>query len=756
MKLEAGMKLGRYEVVEPLGAGGMGEVYRARDPRLDRDVALKVLARPLVGNPQALARFQREARAVAALSHPNVLTIHDTGSAGDVAYLVTEYLVGRTLRDGLGEGGLALATLVPIAVAVVEGLVAAHAKGIVHRDIKPENVFLTADGGVKILDFGLARLRSDDLAERTAPSDGTRTLETSAGALLGTVDYMSPEQVRGQQVDFRSDLFSFGCVLFEMADGRRPFARGTMPDTMAAILNESLPPLPGVPDALNTIVARCTAKQPGDRFGTTADLAAALKALQPSGAGPGASGEQAAPQDQGIRSLAVLPLVNMSGNPEQEFFADGMTEALIADLAQIGSLRLISRTSVMRYKNTDKPLPEIARELDVDALLEGSVIRAGDRVRVTAQLIDAGDTHLWGGRYDHDARDVLALQSEVARAVAREIEAVVTPLERARLERATSIDPAAHEAYLMGRHQWNKRTEQGFVGSIRSFNRAIDLNPDYALAHAGLADTYALMGNFGLRAPKDVYPLARRAAERALELDGRLAAAHASLAFVLSNFEWDFAGAEAEYREAIELNPSYATAHHWYAYHLTAMGRHDEAIPEIQMARRLDPLSSIINGFAGWLLYLARRYDEARTELRRADEIDPQFGSLSYFMGVTLEAEGRYAEAATMLERSAGQDDTPERLAAIAHAHARAGHEAEARRVLAELERRSGERYVSAFDLGLVHLGLGETDRAFEFFDRAVDERAYWLVLAGVDPRLDPLRDDGRFKALLERVGLVG
>ncbi|HZI67478.1 MAG TPA: serine/threonine-protein kinase, partial [Thermoanaerobaculia bacterium] len=531
MSLAPGTRLGAYEIVSRIGAGGMGEVYRARDSRLDRDVAVKVLSDAVVRDPGALARFEREAKSVAALSHPNILAIHDVGSVGGVSFAVMELLEGESLADTVAHAKLPWRKAASVGIEIAEGLFAAHSKGIVHRDLKPANVFLTSDGRVKILDFGIARVGSLPSAGETSVAT---VAETSPGTVLGTVGYMSPEQVRGTPADARSDVFSLGCVLYEMVTGRRAFARDTAAETLTAILREDPEPLSAtegaVPVELDRIVGHCLEKNPAERFQSARDVAFNLRAaltdsaatrsspigtrpprrrgvwlgggvallvlivgglvlLQRRGARPGAPGDPATSAPARIASLAVLPLQNLSGDPEQEYFADGMTEALITDLAKIEALRVISRTSVMQYKGVKKPLPEIAKELGVDGIVEGSVQRAGDRVRITAQLIEAAsDRHLWAQSYERDSRDVFALQSDVAQAIAREIRVTVSPEEKTRLATSRPVNPAAHEAYLKGRYWQLRFNEEGFRKASELYDRAVALDPGYALAWAGIAE----------------------------------------------------------------------------------------------------------------------------------------------------------------------------------------------------------------------------------------------------------------------------
>jgi eukaryotic-like serine/threonine-protein kinase len=786
MAIATGTRLGPYQILSWLGAGGMGEVYRAQDSHLDREVAIKILPAHLADNPEALSRFEREAKAVAALSHPNILSIHDFTSDHGVHFVVMELLAGETLRSRLQRSALAWRRVVEIGVAIADGLAAAHSKGIIHRDLKPENIFLTSDGQVKILDFGLARI-----TRRTPPQELTSAptiAATEPGTVMGTVGYMSPEQVKGEEAAAPSDIFSYGCMLYEMTTGRRAFGRESAPETMAAILKDE-PPAPtdsgtSIPPELERVITHCLEKNPQERFQSARDLAFALRAIsdadravKPSVALPSlrrrlflaavvvallsalvfvfAWRRASTPMRSPITSLAVLPLENLSRDSEQDYFADGMTEALITDLSKIGALRVISRTSVMQYRGVKKPLREIARELNVDAIVEGSVMRAGERVRITAQLIEAAsDRHLWAESYEGDLRDVLSLQSEVARAVAREIRIKVTQEERSRLERTRLVNPEAHEAFLKGRFHWNKRTLDGLNTSIEYFKRAIEIDPANAAAYCGLADAYGILGNNQFLPARDSYPHAKAAALSAVQIDDSLAEAHASLAFLMMNYDWNWAGAEREFQRAFELNPNYATAHQWYAFYLVGMGRYADAVVEINRARQLDPLSPRINSNVGLIFYYARDYDQAVRELQKAIELDP-VGS-RWFLGWAYGQKRMYKEAiALSVERNQLLQGTGTSLADLAYAYAAAAKQAEARQTLEKIRKQSRETYIPPDAIALVHVALGEKEQALALLEKGFAERNvlfYWLK---ADPRFDPLRSEPRFQELLRRMGLA-
>jgi eukaryotic-like serine/threonine-protein kinase len=787
MRLSPGTRLGQYEIIAPIGAGGMGEVYRAKDTNLGRPVAIKALPEHLAMDGQYLARFEREAKTVAALSHPNILAIYDFGTDQGVVYTVTELLEGETLRGRLQRSTVPWRKAVEIGAAVSEGLAAAHSIGIVHRDIKPENIFLTADSRVKILDFGLAKWKSTASSDDEAPA----LTETASGTILGTAAYMSPEQVRGEPVQAPSDIFSLGCVLYEMIDGQRAFARPTGAETLAAILRDDPPPFKdgGQPPELDRIILRCLEKNAAARSQSALDLSFALKDLLLSsgsskpqvraptfpakrlamiagavlvtllavvlfywgawhGRGSGASNFPR------IESVAVLPLGNLSGAQDQEYFADGMTESLISSLAQIRALKVISRTSIMRFKGTTKPLPEIAHELGVDAVVEGSVQRSGGRVRITAQLIHgATDRHLWAKEYEGDMSDVLRLESEVARAIANEIRIQVTPEERGRLGAVRAVNPQAHEAYLLGRyHRW-KLNEQDLRQAIEHFERAIQLDPSYAAAYAGLSDAWSERGIWGAMSFQEVKPHARAAAIKAVELDQNLSEAHSSLAHVKYAFDWDWAGGENEFRRALELDRSNLEAHHYYAIMLMALGRFPESLAEIGRAQDIDPLSSTIQSSFGRILYRARSYDAAISHLRRAIELDADnFGAYGR-LGDVYEQLGRLPEAIAMQKKAMTlRGEGAFHGARLGRLYALMGRRRDALNVIESSKAgQGGVRYAS--EIALTYAALGDKDRAFAWLEKAVERRDLVIFLKQ-DPKFDSLRSDPRFDELFRRVGL--
>jgi serine/threonine protein kinase/Flp pilus assembly protein TadD len=761
-RLEKGTRLGDYEIQSLLGAGGMGEVYRARDLRLRREVAVKVLPSLVSSDPERVRRFEQEATAAAALNHPNILAVHQLGTYAGTPYLVSELLEGETLGEQISRGRIAPRRAIDYGVQIAHGLAAAHEKGIVHRDLKPDNLFLTKDGHVKILDFGLAKLTQPQPdSAHSAPTMGG---ETEPGLIMGTVGYMSPEQVRGQAADHRADIFALGAILYEMLTGKRAFQKPTSPETMSAILNEDPREMSqivsNIPPALERIVHRCLEKAPDRRFQSTTDLTFALEALSDSGAIRGkALGNRSglswnwisastialalvavvgmvfafssatvsgwrdrllrwssAGNGTEIHSLAVLPLQNLSGDPSQEYFADGMTEELTANLGQIRALRVISRTSAMHYKNNPKTLPQIARELHVDAVVEGSVEREGNQVRITAQLIDAStDRHLWAKTYDGASQSVLTLQGEVAQAIASEIRIKLTAQEQTQLASARLVNPQAHELYLRGIYELRKRTHEGIEAAIQNFQQALVVDPNEALAYAGLADAYYDQSTW-LRAPLEVMPKAKSAAVRAIELDDSLAEAHAALGYVKLNFDWDWPGAEREFQRAIQLNPNLPRAHVGYAQYLLSVRRAEEASVQFDRADAIDPLQGQSHMGRPYLLFNARRYPEAIQAAKKSGD-DP-------VSAMSFAELGHREDALAAADRAVKTARHPVVLAQIASAYALAGNKTKAATMLAGIEAQARDRYVCGFNVACVYAAIGDKEEAFSWLEKAYRDRS--------------------------------
>ncbi len=747
--------LSHYRLIEPIGAGAMGMIYRARDTRLERDVALKVLPAGLLADPVARRRFRAEALALSQLNHPNVATVFDFDSQEGVDFLVMELIPGRTLAELLEQGPVPASELLPLALQLAEGLAAAHERGVVHRDLKPANILVTPEGRLKILDFGLAR--------HTADAENAPTVTSvQVGTIVGTMAYMAPEVLAGTQADARADVFASGIVLYQMATGRHPFPADTPSAVVHAILNrEPDPPsaaTPGLPAGLEAVIASAMRRDPAERPASGGDLLAALKAIASGTVAPIPARRRAPARAARtrIRSLAVLPLDNLSGDPSQDFFADGMTEALIASLARIDGLRVISRTSAMRFKGVRRPLPEIAAELGVDAVIEGSVARSGERVRITAELIHAAsDTHLWGESFDRDLSDVLTLQSEAARAIADQIRIKLSPKSRARLAESRRVDPAAYEAFLQGRYHANRRTEESLRRGREHFNDAIARDPSYALAHVGLADVYNLLGYISGQAPGVVFPRAKAAARYALELEPQLGEAHISLAYVHLYYDWDWAASDREFLRGIELNPSYPQSHLWYANLLAARRRFEEALTQGGRCLELDPLSPIANLSQGWVRYFMHDYEQSAADLEKGRDVDPTFSPSRLFLGWTYLQMGRHADAVGEFEAAAQHAaHTPTTVLTLAHAAALGGDPARARSLYDEVLAQERERYVPSYLAAMVCEALGERERAWDWLERAVADRSHWLVFMDVEPRFDPFRSDSRWEWMRRAVGV--
>jgi len=787
-----GETLGHYRIVEKIGAGGMGVVYRARDERLERDVALKILPAGLLSDVNARKRFRKEALALAKLNHPNIGVVYDFDTQEGVDFLVMEYIAGAALAEKLAGRSLSVKEVITLGAQMAAALEEAHDHGVVHRDLKPGNILVTPKGQAKVLDFGLAQLLQP-ASETTSTTD----VLADTAAVAGTLPYMAPEQLRGEAADVRTDLYALGVVLYEMATGRRPFG-AALPTALAADIQHKVPASPGrlnpeLPSELERIILKCLEKDPENRYQSARELAIDLRRLAaPSATGiaetptprrriglrrPVLSGSLAVvvllvvlaglnvggwrerlrgrPATPRIESIAVLPLENLSRDPEQEYFADGMTEELITELAKIGALRVISRTSVMRYKGTSKALPEIARELNVDAVVEGSVQRSGNRVRINTQLINAPmDKHLWAESYERDMGDVLALQGEVARAIAKEIKVKLTPQEQARLASARSVNPEAHELYLKGRYYWNKRTLESFQKAIEYFQKALEKDPKYGLAYAGLADCYAKAAPVNLAglSLKEAQEKARAAAMKALELDNSLAEAHTSLGVVLRN-DWDLTGSERELKRAIELNPSYAWARENYADYLIVERRLQEGIAEAQHALELDPVSLDANKDLGWIFYIARQYDQALGQLQKTLEMDPNFVFTHFWLGFVYERKGMFDQAISEFQKAVSlTSGDPEMTLLLARAFAVSGDKLQARKLLKTALGSGRRMHLSPVWIAVTYESLGERDEAFKWLTKGYEERSDDMLYLKVEPVFVSLRFDPRFAELLRRV----
>ena len=748
MTLSAGMRLGPYEILSPLGAGGMGEVYRARDTRLGREVAVKVLPQFSAGSPEALARFEREARAVAALSHPHILAIHDFGRDGDVSYAVMELLEGESLRERLDASAIPPRKAVDYAQQIARGLAAAHDRGIVHRDLKPDNVFLTRDGLVKILDFGLAR----PAGEAASSGSGPQSL-TASGTVVGTPGYMSPEQIRGKPVDQRSDLFALGAILYEMLTGLRAFHRENPVETMMSVLQDdpSLAAGRGVPAELAPIVTHCLEKSPEDRFQSARDFAFALRVGEREDSGPRSpTFGTARPPEAGEASIAVLPFRNRSASADAEYFSDGMTEEIINALAGIDALRVAARTSAFAFKGKDTDVRQIGRDLGVRTVLEGSVRQSGQRLRVTAQLIDVSNGyHLWSERYDREMQDVFAVQDEIALAIAAALKVRLLPAQEGSLVSPGTRDIEAYNLYLKGRYFFNQRASKK---AIAEFEAAIARDPQFAAAYTGVADAYGTFGFYGGISTLEASAKARAAARKAQELEPDSAEVHLALGIFDHYYGWDMEREERHLRRSIELAPRAAAGYSWLACQLSAVFRTDEALELGRRSVNLEPLSANVHVNAAWPHYFAGRYGEAVAGFRKAVDVDPAGVYGLFALGMACQADGRHEEATAVFEKLVvlTSREMPWALALYGGSLAAAGRRAGAQELLAELERLSRREYVPPLHVALVHVQLGDTESALALLGMALKERnAFFWGLARSSPIFELLRPDGRFQQIL-------
>jgi eukaryotic-like serine/threonine-protein kinase len=747
MPLSPGTRLAQYEVTGTLGSGGMGEVYRARDLRLAREVAIKVMADHIAADPLMRQRFETEARAVAALSHPSIMSIHELGVLNGVPFAVMELLEGETLRARVQRGALPWRDAVAIAGAVAEGMAAAHVKGIIHRDLKPENVFLTTDGTVKILDFGLALHRSS--------ADLPTGFQTVAGTVLGTFGYMSPEQVTGDRIDGRTDIFAAGCVLYEMLTGQRLFTGGTPQEVIANVVSGARPTLTALdavaPAELRAIVSRCVDRDPERRFASASDLGMALRSLLTvSSARPSPS---RASKARG-KSLAILPFVNSSGDPEIEYLIDGITESIINSLSQLSGLRVVPRSLVFRYKGVQSDPSTIGLALNARTVLMGHVVRQGEVLNIQAELVDTvTEAQLWGERFRQKTSDLLALQEEIAWQISEALRLKLTGAQKKKIRKRVTVNPDAYQEYLRGRHYWHGWSPEGFQRAIEHFERALEHDPTYALAYAGLGNAFGASAYYGLMNPEDGFPRARAAALRALEMDPDLSDAHVTLGLERLFFGWDWPAAEASLGRALELDPDSAIAHSVQALFWMTCGRFEEALAASRRGRALDPLSPFISMGPAWACHFAGRAEDTVRESLAVLAAKPGLEEAGNVLITEYESLGRFLEAAELISRQRCwglQLDG----AALRDAYARAGEEGYWRERLAQMERAGDVPAAARLAFAVVHTHLQQFDEAGDQLERMIEGHAGGCVFIGVDPTLIRMRGMPRYDAAVKRVGV--
>ena len=816
MTVVAGTKFDRYEIISPLGAGGMGQVYLARDMRLERKVALKLLLDERAKDDQRLLRFEQEARAASALNHPNIITIYEIGDFDSTHFIATEFIEGMTLRKILADGKMPTIASLDVAIQIASALSAAHDAGIIHRDIKPENVMLRRDGIVKVLDFGLAKLTEEGQGDKETRGQAEyTTLATDPGTVMGTATYMAPEQARGLRVDARVDIFSLGVMLYEMVTGRPPFDGATPIDVMTQVLERDPRPLTsfshGLPFELQRIVGKAMRKDREERYQTIKDLLLDLKSLKReleatttstySTNVDSASGSKLALaptvptsepmvvrvtssaeyivneikthkfgiitaltamliitvatlsffayRNHTIESIAVLPFITQNEDPkgasDTETLGDAVTDSIINNLSQLSSLDVRPRGAVLRYKGREVDPQEVLRDLDVHGVLTGRIRQRGDNLEVSVSLVDARENrNLWGETYTRKISDMLLIQQEIAGAVSNNLRLKLSGQEKRRIE--------AQQLYLRGRNAWSKRTAVDIRAGAKLLEEAIQIDPSYAAAYAGLADSYNMLVNYSVLPGKEAFPKAKEAAEKALELDGDLAEAHAARAFIYFIWEWNWVDAGQAYRRAIQLNPNYTPARQWYSSLLAAIGQTNEALIEAKRARDLDPFSPIIVSHPSWISYLSRDAEGTIKEARETIKLDQNFWPGRRYLALGYDLQGKYDEAITEFQKANAISRSVMARAELGFAYARAGRREDALGMINELNR-STERHVSPFHYALIYTGLGDNDRAMDLLNQAYEERAERLVWIKVDPRFDGLRKDPRFEELLNRIG---
>lgn len=733
---------GRYEIIEELGKGGMGKVYRVEDKKINEEVALKLIKPEIASDKKTIERFSNELKMARKISHRNVCRMYDLNEEDGTTYITMEYVPGEDLKSFIHRSKrLDIGTAISISKQICEGLAEAHRLRVVHRDLKPNNIMIDKEGNVRIMDFGIAR---------SLEAKGI----TGGGVMIGTPEYMSPEQVEGKDVDQRSDIYSLGCVLYEMLTGNPPFEA----DTSAALIHKHIkedpkPPSklnPQVQEALEDIILKCLEKKPERRYQRAAEIIKAIGEAKPELI------SVATPSKIQKNSIAVLPFADMSPQKDQEYFCEGVSEELINALNKVKGLQVASRTAAFQFKGKGYDIDEIGKKLKVQTVLEGSVRKAGNKLRITAQLINIADGyHIWSERYDREMDDVFAIQDEISLAIVDNLKVKLLGEEKAVLTKRYTEDFDAYNLYLKGIYFWNRRYEGGLKRGLEYFQQAIQKDPTYALAYAGIAGCYISLGWFDWLHPKEAFTKAKKAAEKALQMDDNIAEAPNSLAFTKFIFDWEWAAAEREFKRALELNPRSADAHHWYSHYLVAMGQHNEAIAEVKKALQLDPLLLIVNGALGWHFFLDHKYDQAIEQYQKTLDLDPSFVVSLWGLGIAYMQKAMYNEAAVAVQNAIDLTGEASLFAVtLDMIYSLAGKKFEAKNLLKKILEQSKQRYVSPFNISLIHLGLNQKDEAFEWLNNAYEQRDHWMAYIKVHPMLDSLRSDPRFTALLKKMNL--